>query len=441
MPAAPSPPSSAALRIAIIGGGIAGVNLALGLQARNLPFTLYERASGFREIGAGIGFSPNAERAMGLLNPDVLATFKRVANPNGEDYFRWANGYETDAIFFSLYLGKDGFQGARRSDILEEWARLIPDDKVVFSREVDTIDDNDDGLTIRFKDGTTADADVVIGCDGIRSRIRQLVLPPKDPQSTAPNLAAIPHYSSKFCFRALVPMDAALGALGPDHALKRVMYCGPSAHIVIYPVGNNSVLNVLVVLSDPLPWPDAQKYTARGSRSEALASFADWQPSARKVVNLLPAQMDKWAIFDMYEHPAPSYVRGRVCVAGDAAHAMGPHLGAGGGMGIEDALVLSAVLERAEEVVARGREATSKREVVERALRAYEVVRYERTQKIVRLTREAVDLIQWRDPEVGRDADRFGPAITQMFHYVWDYDVEEMVHEAVRSFEGGKSVE
>ncbi|KAK3323207.1 hypothetical protein B0T19DRAFT_442703 [Cercophora scortea] len=440
MPAASNPPSSAALRIAIIGGGIAGVNLALGLQARNLPFTLYERASGFREIGAGIGFSPNSERAMGILNPDVLATFKRVANPNNEDYFRWANGYETDEIFFSLHLGKDGFQGARRSDILEEWARLIPDDKVVFGREVDHIDDNDDeGLTIKFKDGTTADADVVIGCDGIRSRIRQLVLPPKDPQSKVPNPAAIPHYSSKFCFRALVPMDAAFSALGPDRALKRVMYNGPSAHIVSYPVGNNSVLNVLVVLSDPLPWPDAYKHTARGSRSEAVASFADWQPSSRKIVDLLPEQMDKWAIFDMYEHPAPTYVRERVCVAGDAAHAMGPHLGAGGGMGIEDALALSAVLERVEEAVARGGAATSKKEAVERALRAYEEVRYERTQKIVRLTREAVDLMEWKDPEASRDADGFGSAITEMFHYIWNYDVEAMVDEAVRSFDRGKA--
>jgi salicylate hydroxylase len=164
MPSAPDPHAdnaSGPLRVAIIGAGITGVNLALGLQARGVNYTIYERAPGFREIGAGIGFSPNAERAMGLLDPGVLAAFKTVANPNGEDYFQWVDGHGTDELMFRLHVGKDGFQGCRRSDVLEEWARLIPARRVKFGRQIDGLDEGRDGVVImKFTDGSREEADV-----------------------------------------------------------------------------------------------------------------------------------------------------------------------------------------------------------------------------------------------------------------------------------------
>ncbi len=61
-------------------------------------------------------------------------------------------------------------------------------------------------------------------------------------------------------------------------------------------------------------------------------------------MDLLPDEMDKWAVFDMKNHPAPSYSAGKVCLAGDAAHAVAPHLGSEAGLGIEDALALSTLL-------------------------------------------------------------------------------------------------
>ncbi|KAK4112661.1 FAD/NAD(P)-binding domain-containing protein [Canariomyces notabilis] len=453
------------LHVAIIGAGITGINLALGLQARNVSFAVYERAPEFREIGAGIGFSPNAERAMGLLSPAVLSAFKRVANPNGEDYFQWIDGYGTDELLFKLHVGKDGFQGCRRSDVLEEWAKLLSDGAVQFGKELDTIssessaDGNRQPLRLHFKDGTTALADAVIGCDGIRSRVRELIL--TNPETQSVPTSAHPHYTQKFCYRALVPMSRAVAAVGPYRAGTRFMYNGPGAHVITYPVGGNTVLNVLAVLSDPspvwrplLPGSDTEdnnnnnnnnnnnvisvnKHTAPGSKAEVEAAFAAWQPTVRSIVALLPEEgMDKWAIFDMAEHPAPGYVRGRVCVAGDAAHATGPHLGAGGGMGIEDALVLAELLaevDRRVRVRAPGLEneerelERGKERLVETALALYNAVRYERTQGVVRSTRAACDLFHWKDPAVGRDPERFGREITGMFHAVWDYDVEGMV--------------
>lgn len=447
--AAPGPEEGQhGLHVAIIGAGITGVNLALGLLARNVSFTVYERAPGFREIGAGIGFSPNAERAMGALSPDVLTAFKRAANPNGEDYFQWIDGYKTDELFHKLYVGKDGFQGGLRSDILEAWAQLLPLDAVRFNKEIDTISDDQHILRLQFKDGTTSTASVVIGCDGIRSRVRQLLFPPSP---TSPPTGA--GYTSGYCFRALAPMPAAIAALGPVKPLTRFMYNGSGAHVITYPVGNNTLLNILAVLTDPTTsspsspatnphpaWLPAGQHTAPGTRAEAETAFADWHPTVRRIIALMPERMDRWAIFDMAANPAPRYTGpegSRVCVAGDAAHATGPHLGAGGGMGIEDALVLSELLKAVD---GRAKKSDRRKEgdvarLVAAALEVYNEVRYGRTQEVVRSTRAACDLFQWRDPKIATDPARFGREITALFHAVWEYDLDGMVREASEKFE------
>ena len=424
------------LHVAIIGAGITGVNLALGLQARDVSYTIYERTSAFREIGAGIGFSPNAERAMGLLNPDVLAAFKRVANPNGEDYFQWVNGHGgswgSAEPLFKLHVGKDGFQGGRRSDILDEWTTLLPPSVVQFGKELNDItepDSSSDKVILRFTDGTTALADAVIGCDGIHSRVRQLILrphlPPTEPEPIKLPPSAYPGYTQKFCFRALAPMSDAIAAIGERNSTTRFMYIGPGKHIITYPVANNTLLNILVVMSDSSPvWPHTNLPGL--TKIGAVEAFMTWHPTVRKIIDLLvEEELSPWGIFDMAENPAPYYARGQVCVAGDAAHATGPHLGAGAGMGVEDALVLAGLFA---EVDRRARAREGEEGLVERALRVYNAVRYERTQEVVQSTRAACDLFHQRGHP---DTERFGREITVRFHKIWEYGVDRMVEDAL----------
>ncbi|KAK4121484.1 FAD/NAD(P)-binding domain-containing protein [Parathielavia appendiculata] len=446
----PSTITNDTFHIAIIGAGITGINLALGLQARNVSFTLYERHSEIRDIGAGIGFSPNAERAMSLLHPEILTAYKRVANPNVEDYFHWVDGYDSDELIYKLHVGKDGFQGGRRSDILEAWATLIRPTSVVFSKNLADILHNEicdvDGnkttkLILSFTDGTTTTADAVIGCDGIHSRVRTHVCIP-DSANIGPK--PIAQYTGKFCYRALAPMPAALSAIGEGRALARCMYTGPGAHVLTYPVANNTLLNILAVIEDPSEtWPHPHT-TCLGSKAEAATAFEQWHPRVRQIIDLMPEQMDKWGIFDMKNSSSTGfYNRRRMCVAGDAAHAAGPHLGAGAGMGIEDALVLAELLA---EVDRRVKETAGKTGsdgggsvvdgvrdgLVKNALWAYSNVRFGRTMDVVCSTRRACDLFHWRSRSiyVSRDSQVFGPTISQMFHEVWDYNVERMVESA-----------
>jgi len=160
------------LEVAIIGAGIAGLNLAIGLQARGISYHIYERALAFKEIGAGLGLSPNAERAMKALSPDIHAGFMRAANPNGEDYFQWVDGFKSDDVIYRLWVGEGGFPGCRRSDLLEELFKLVPDDRLHWGKHAEEVregEGKDGAVVVRFKDGTSAEADVgesvsPIGC-------------------------------------------------------------------------------------------------------------------------------------------------------------------------------------------------------------------------------------------------------------------------------------
>lgn len=241
----------------------------------------------------------------------------------------------------------------------------------------------------------------------------------------------------------------------PEHMIStRYMYNGPGAHVITYPVANNTMLNTLAVVSDPEPWeaPEQSRNPHVGSATadEAGAAFEGWHPDVRAIVGLLPREMDKWAIFDMLENPVPRYHGGGgkeasggggesvVCLAGDAAHAAGPHLGAGAGFGIEDALLLVELIQavRDEEravvdgVAGGGRNEKTVGARLAAAFEVYSDARYGRTQWLVKHTRDAVDLFQWRDRDLSRNPDEFGREITWRFHEIWNYDVDKMVQDA-----------
>lgn len=151
----------------------------------------------------------------------------------------------------------------------------------------------------------------------------------------------------------------------------------------------------------------------------------------RELVSLLPEQIAKYAIFDMYDHPAPSYAVGRVCIAGDTAHASSPFHGAGVTMGAEDALVLVELLARVNNEAgsdARTRHITA-------ALKAYSSVRKPRTQWLMNSSREIGDMYQFRYAPAGRDGAKFKAEFEKRTKVLWDFDVDEMVVKAEKEYE------
>ncbi|KAI4286650.1 MAG: hypothetical protein L6R35_004095 [Caloplaca aegaea] len=424
------------VEVAVIGGGIAGVTLALGLLSRNINVRIYERGNSFREIGAGIGFTPNAEWAMKVLDPRIHGAFKRVASRNATDWFLWVDGYNhntpdpndiDEVLIHKMYLGERGFEGCHRADFLDELVKMMPEGKVEFNKYLHSITDRGDGqkLVLTFRDGSTETTDAVVGCDGIRSRARQLILGEDNP-------ASYPGYTHKFAFRGLLPMQKAKAVLGDAKTQTRHMHLGPDAHALTFPVAGGTLLNVVAFVTDPEDWHHGDRFTAPATKGEVVDAFADFNPAVRAIMDLLPDNLDKWAVFDTYDHPLPTYVKGRICVAGDAAHAAAPYHGAGAGYCIEDAAVLAALLDRVGTVGSES--GKSKAQGIRAAFETYNTIRLDRARWLVESSRFVGEMYEWQDPEIGRDAEKCGKEIEWRSHRIWDYNIDEMMGETANLF-------
>jgi len=212
--------------IAIIGGGIAGLTLAIALHERNVPVQIYERAKHFREIGAGVSFSGNAIDAMNVCHSGVQGGFDRVATHNGwpskstvwfDYYDGMAREMDQSKNLFSVTT-RVGQNGLHRADFLSELVKLFPAERAHFGKRLEDITEGADGkLVMRFGDGSTAEADAVIGCDGIHSRVRRILVGPDHP-------AAEPTYTHKYAYRGVVPMGEAIKAVGEEKARNASFY-------------------------------------------------------------------------------------------------------------------------------------------------------------------------------------------------------------------------
>ncbi|KAH8196241.1 hypothetical protein TruAng_009598 [Truncatella angustata] len=421
-------------KVAIIGGGITGLVLGLGLLRRSVKFTIYERADSFCEIGAGIGFTPNAERAMEALDPAIHASFRKIAVQNEDDYFRYVDGFHhgpqdkantAEAQFCKMYLGERGFEGCRRHDFIQELAGLMEADCIKFNKCLVSVND---GVVMKFDDGSIEQASVIIGCDGIRSRLRQIMVEGDGDVSVLPG----PAYAHKYAFRGLVPMEAARGVLGEHKTSKRFMFLGPDAHVLTFPVAGGAIMNVVAFVTDPKPWT-AEHLSEKTTREEAIVAFAHFGPAVRTIISLLPDKLDRWAIFDMYDRPLLRFTTGSLCLAGDAAHAASPHHGAGAGCGIEDALALAELLSA---VSRRLGDNVPIETLVAAALETYNEVRYERCQWLVQSSRIVGEMFEWRQSKISTGPEAFARDLSSRCHTIWDFDTEEMVASAHKKFNG-----
>jgi salicylate hydroxylase len=230
-------------------------------------------------------------------------------------------------------------------------------------------------------------------------------------------------------------MDRAEVALGHYRTSTRFMYLGQDAHVLTFPVANGAMMNVVAFVTDPNPWPGEEgEFTAPATKSEAMQAFAASGPTVRMILSLLPEELDKWAIFDMYNHPVPSFAKGRACLAGDAAHAASPHHGAGAGCGIEDSLALAELLSKVNND--RLDRTDHGPGLIQDALLVYNQVRYERAQWLVQSSRIVGNMYEWQDPGVGCDPEKFASEFEGRCNRIWDFDVGAMVSDALSMLAG-----
>lgn len=287
-----------------------------------------------------------------------------------------------------------------------------------------------------FKDTDTSTNSVlsVIGCDGIKSQVRRLVLSNDDP-------AALPHYSYTSAYRGLVPMEKAAAALG-KLSKEAVLYLGQGASLFTYPIISKNSLNVVAFMHDEGEWPDSNQLTIRGKKEDVMAAFSHFGPSVKDLVAAMPEELNRWAMFDTFDHPLSTFAYGRIVLAGDAAHASTPHHGAGAGMGIEDALVMATLLGKVAETQGPNESSDVKNRSLEAAFKAYDSVRRERGQWVVSSSRFAGNSAQGRGPGIGSDSNLYAKDLTERINKVFSYDWKSSLTQAIDEYEhqlGGSS--
>ena len=270
------------LGIAIVGGGIGGLTLALALRQKGFDATIYEQADELREVGAAVALSANAtrfytgrldlEEAIAKVWYEVQALIYR----DGRTGVKVAeHRFDYKARYGAPYVG------IHRADLQAVLSGAVGMDKIELSKRLLDIDDSGNEAVLTFADGSTATADLVIGADGARSTVRRLLLGYDDAL-----------YSGASAFRGVVTPDQMPSMPDPD-AIQ--FWMGDGRHCLHYPIGADGDHNFFLVERNPSPWPH-KAWIAPSDDVEKLAGFGDWHPAIIEMVSAVSCT-ERWALF------------------------------------------------------------------------------------------------------------------------------------------------
>ncbi|WP_329787089.1 FAD-dependent monooxygenase [Lentzea sp. DG1S-22] len=278
------------MKAIVVGGGIGGLAAAVSLRRVGWEVVVYERAASFGEIGAGVGVMPNALRALEWMG--VADEVRRLGTPRVSGGVRSSDGRW---LVHLPDVGQDRVVAMHRADLHGVLLRALPSEILVNDVEVTGADE--------------LDADLVVAADGIHSRLRAELLP------GAPE----PVYAGATAWRGVAP--------GPyDLPISQTL--GPGREAGILPLGDGRICWYMAAVAPPQ------------APLDPLELFAGWHDPLPHLVASTPDVIRH----DIYELPLlPTFVKGRVALLGDAAHAMTPYLGQGACMALEDAVTLAAV--------------------------------------------------------------------------------------------------
>ncbi|QQS14575.1 MAG: FAD-dependent monooxygenase [Rhodospirillales bacterium] len=318
------------LSVAVVGGGIGGLAAAASLLRAGIDARVYEQAASLGEIGAGIQISPNASRILhGLGLADALAV--DGVRPVAVHQRRWDDGRtlqraplgpEVEAAFGSPYYH------FHRADLIAAIASAVPVERVRLGHRFAEMTDHGDRVEARFENGARIEADILVGADGIHSRVRQALFGPDRPR-----------FTGCVAWRGLVPAER-LRHL--DLEVVSNNWMGPAGHVVHYFVAGGRLVN-FVVVKEQDGWT-RESWVEPGEVADALAALEGWHPRVREMVGAVD-QTFRWALFD--RDPLPRWTAGRATLLGDSCHAMLPFMAQGAAQSIEDGATLAACLRGA----------------------------------------------------------------------------------------------
>ncbi|KAJ4474008.1 hypothetical protein C8J55DRAFT_562652 [Lentinula edodes] len=352
------------LRVAICGGGIAGLAHACALaRYPDISVNIYESADKFSPFGAGIGVWPRAWNvlcALGLgedmakitsgsptSSPVQSFSFRKSDQPSG---FTFGNMFSRGPLLT--------FHRAQFQEVLVQ--HLPPSCRIHHSKRLKSYSQGRLGCPIRllFEDGTYATCDVLVGADGIKSAVRNCLFQdqteiareigrPTDEQKTLTSKDHV-SWAGSIAYRALIPVerlkeDCDQGLLVLP--MTPTMYVGTDVHMVVYPVSKGKEVNLALFHFRPelqgMPFHGPWSRGVDESELFEIAQFESWEPEVQRWLKYV-RRPTKWAIHTVVD--LPTFTSGRAVLIGDAAHSCSPHQGTGAGQAIEDAYFLAELL-------------------------------------------------------------------------------------------------
>ncbi|KAH9839368.1 FAD/NAD-P-binding domain-containing protein [Rhodofomes roseus] len=420
-------------RVAICGGGIGGLCLAVALSKHSdIQVDLYEAAARFKEIGAGVMIWSRTWEILTLLGLDGKFAEIAHAPPDGSDGvgfdYRKSDQPEEGHRFY-FFERPYGCIRFHRAQFLDVFVDALPEGVDHFGKRLISYSQtsSDTPVELHFSDNTSAVCDVLIGCDGIKSTIRKQMLEEKARMGQKELLRNInPIWTGTTVYRGLIPVDRLKALDGKEHRTIEtpMMYCGKHKHVVSYSISKRSIVNVVACTSRPdlegSTYRDGEPWVVDCTQEELLDCYNGWEPEVVEMLKCIE-KPTRWGIHHL--RPLPMYVSNKVALLGDAvgllsimyralsnatvqAHAMSPHQGAGAGHAIEDAFILAHLLGHHSITLAR----------LPQALLAYEHVRLPLANHVLRGSYESGKMYEFDGPQ-GDSLQGLGPALEKQ----WDW--------------------
>src|SRR6202162_6453975 len=315
------------LSFAIIGAGMGGLTVAATLRRTGFDVQVYEQAARFEHVGAGIQMMPNSMQVLRRIS--VEEKLRPVAF---EPYSHLNREWDTGRVIRELPMPERLFGAPylcmHRAVLHGALASVVPEEVIHLNNRLVGLDQRGAQVTLTFADGTRAQADAVIGADGVHSLVRDIIIGPD-----------APIHKGRIAYRAVYPAALLDGCdIGPS----RTKWWGLDRHIVIYYTNAaRSEIYFVTSVPEPAEWLTPESWSAKGDVQELRQEYAGFHPAVRAVLDACP-DCHKWAILE--REPLPRWSDGRIVLLGDACHPMTPYMAQGAATSIEDAAILARCL-------------------------------------------------------------------------------------------------
>ncbi len=311
-------------RIAVVGAGLGGLTVTGFLQRSGFTVKVYEQAPTFSRIGAGIILTANATkvlRRLGIEEGLIAAGIK------SECYI--SRAWDTGATLYEIHFDAESekryggpYLNIHRGDLHYVLEHGVAPGTIAFDHQLVDLKETADSIQLIFANGATAEADLLIGADGIRSKVRDVLLGPE-----------LPRFVGAVAHRAIFPAERLRGLKIPDCT----KWWGRDRHCLPYYLTGRRDEVYAIGVAPAARW-DSDEASIPTTREAYLESFAGFHQDLQRVLEAVET-VTLWPIFDRERDDRWS--GDRIVLLGDACHPMPPFMAAGGAMAVEDGAILS----------------------------------------------------------------------------------------------------